>query len=257
MNRHRNGRKTVVFRIFSELHAKMSLGALCLCGFPGDSVEMVRARGRALTLPVFSLFSKFSSKVEMVRARGRALTHLLHLLPLGFLPVVEMVRARGRALTHFFIIYDWNWVVTVEMVRARGRALTHNVCYHIINLFVGRNGESPRKGIDTSSSSDSFFVLLCRNGESPRKGIDTFSLIMIPPCWSKVEMVRARGRALTQSQSIGCHLSAHVEMVRARGRALTQFTASVYSLRILAEMEKARFRALMHCINIIFKLFHW
>ena len=70
MNRHKNGRKTVVFRIFCELLAKMSLGALCLCGFPGDSVEMVRARGRALTLievPIFPKRQIFSRNGESPR----------------------------------------------------------------------------------------------------------------------------------------------------------------------------------------------
>ena len=79
MNRHKNGRKTVVFRIFSELHAKMSLGALCLCGFPGDSVEMVRARGRALTQFTASVYS-LRILAEMEKARFRALMHCINII---------------------------------------------------------------------------------------------------------------------------------------------------------------------------------
>ena len=122
MNRHKNGRKTVVFRIFSELHAKMSLGALCLCGFPGDSVEMVRARGRALTrffttLKIAKLLCRNGESprkgIDTIFSRFLAITSLS----------VEMVRARGRALT--LPSNDFSSTISfVEMVRARGRALT-------------------------------------------------------------------------------------------------------------------------------------
>ena len=36
-----------------------------------------------------------------------------------------------------------------------------------------RNGESPKKGIDTSHLKVDLYLLASRNGESPKKGIDT------------------------------------------------------------------------------------
>ena len=52
----------------------MSLQSQCLCGFPEGTVEMRRARSRALT-PIKRIYVKIIIRVEMRRARSRALTH--------------------------------------------------------------------------------------------------------------------------------------------------------------------------------------
>ena len=45
----KKGHKKLIFRIFCESLAKTSLGSLVNSGFPAGTVEIVFARGRALT----------------------------------------------------------------------------------------------------------------------------------------------------------------------------------------------------------------
>ena len=79
----------------------MSLQSQCLCGFPEGTVEMIRARSRALTPDLnFSICSCVQSTVEMIRARSRALTHGCENRCVDEVLLVEMIRARSRALTH-------------------------------------------------------------------------------------------------------------------------------------------------------------
>ena len=53
----------------------MSLQSQCLCGFPEGTVEMIRARSRALTHGDVGRNVSTIIPVEMRRARSRALTH--------------------------------------------------------------------------------------------------------------------------------------------------------------------------------------
>ena len=44
MNMEENHKKPVVFRIFRQIPAKMSLGSQCVCGVAEGTVEMKEAR---------------------------------------------------------------------------------------------------------------------------------------------------------------------------------------------------------------------
>ena len=81
-----------------------------------------------------------------------------------------------------------------------------------------RNGNSPSKGIETSSVDSS---VDCRNGNSPSKGIETQRVFSKKTIFFVVEMGIARVRALKQLLRKSASVSSlTVEMGIARVRAL-------------------------------------
>ena len=60
------------------------------------------------------------------------------------------------------------------MEKARSRALTRATVVLFVTVITGRNGESPKQGIDTIIISNyKVPISKRRNGESPKQGIDT------------------------------------------------------------------------------------
>ena len=74
VNSTKTGVKTLIIRIFCELHSESCPGAQYLWGFQKGAVEMDVARFRALTHPIAIFFRQLTESVEMDVARFRALT---------------------------------------------------------------------------------------------------------------------------------------------------------------------------------------
>ena len=103
-----------------------------------------------------------------------------------------------------------------------------NTYYSEHSCLLGRNGDSPRKGIDTLMYPFHLIDLVIRrNGDSPRKGIDTPHRLYSPSIHLRVEMGIARERALTHQCGLITILNDLVEMGIARERALTHHPDSV------------------------------